>query len=60
MKRLTLIPKNDTITICLPPDWVGKVINCTLQNTAEKAEVAYPLAAEKNAPYHVKRKRRMK
>ena len=53
MKKLTLVPKTDTITICLPSDWVGKVVNCILQNTAEEAEMAYPLAAEKKAPYHV-------
>lgn len=53
MKRLTLVPKTDTITICLPPEWVGKVINCTLQNTYEEASLAYPLAAERKPPYHV-------
>ena len=57
MKRLTLIPKTDTITICLPPDWVGKVINCTLQNTDEEAVMAYPIAAERNPPYYVIPKR---
>ena len=59
MKKLTLVPKTDTITICLPPEWVGKVVNCILQNTSEEADLAYPMAAEKRAPYHViKRKRR--
>ncbi len=52
MKRLTLVPKTDTITICLPEEWVGKVINCTLQNTDEEAVMAYPIAAEKKPPYY--------
>ena len=53
MKRLTLVPKTDTVTICLPQEWVGKVINCTLQNTNEEASLALPMAAERRPPYHV-------
>ncbi|MBO2525487.1 MAG: hypothetical protein IKP54_02010 [Bacteroidales bacterium] len=53
MKRLTLVPKTDTITICLPAEWVGKVINCTLQNTEEEEILAYPLAAERRPIYYV-------
>lgn len=30
MKKLKLLPKTDTITICLPEDWVGRPITCTL------------------------------
>lgn len=60
MKRLTLVPKTDTITICLPSEWVGKVINCTLRNTDEEEIVAYPMAAERRPPYIVNKPKRLK
>ena len=60
MKRLTLVPKTDTITICLPPEWVGKVINCTLHNTDEEEIVAYPMAAERRPLYFVNRPKKPK
>ena len=60
MKRLTLVPKTDTITICLPSEWVGKVINCTLRNTDEEEILAYPMAAERRPPYFVNRPKRLK
>ncbi len=43
MKKLTLTPSRDTITICLPEDWVGKPISCILAREDEaqaKMEVA--------------------
>lgn len=36
MKKLVLIPSTDTITICLPRDWVGKTIICSIHNSEEK------------------------
>ena len=30
MKKLILRPTKDSITICLPEDWVGKPISCIL------------------------------
>ncbi|MBO4654224.1 MAG: hypothetical protein J5644_01605 [Bacteroidales bacterium] len=57
MKKLTLIPKTDTITICLPPDWVGQVVVCTLSSPAEENNLHYAMAAEKNIPYSVPKKR---
>ena len=56
MKKLTLIPKTDTVTICLPSEWVGKVITCTLHITMEKTSIAVPLAAERKIPYNVPQK----
>lgn len=35
MKKLIMTPKTDTITICIPPDWVGKVIYCILKDEQE-------------------------
>lgn len=35
MKKLILKPSKDTITICLPEDWVGKFISCILQKEDE-------------------------
>ncbi|HPE41268.1 MAG TPA: hypothetical protein PLI77_09315 [Bacteroidales bacterium] len=31
MKKLILLPKTDTVTICLPPEWVGRPIICILK-----------------------------
>ena len=31
MKKLLLLPKTDTVTICLPMDWVGRPIICILK-----------------------------
>jgi len=31
MKKLVLVPQTDTITICLPPAWVGQTIICILK-----------------------------
>lgn len=31
MKKLILLPKTDTVTICLPPEWVGHPISCILR-----------------------------
>ncbi len=35
MKKLILRPTKDSITICLPEDWVGKPISCILQREDE-------------------------
>ena len=56
MKKLTLIPKTDTITICLPAEWVGKIVTCTLHNTEKKTRIALPLAAERKIPYNASKK----
>ncbi len=40
MKKLILLPKKDTITICLPENWVGKPLECILRHPEEKS--AYP------------------
>jgi hypothetical protein len=31
MKKLLITPTTDTITLCLPREWVGKSIVCTLR-----------------------------
>lgn len=38
MKKLTMTPQKDTITICLPPDWVGKPLICILKEPYEQEE----------------------
>lgn len=57
MKKLTLIPKKDTITICLPPDWVGKKIFCYISSAAEteSEETRYCMAAEPPMQYNAKK-----
>ncbi len=33
LKKLILNPQRDTITICLPPEWVGKPLTCILKSS---------------------------
>lgn len=44
MKKLILTPQKDTLTICLPQDWVGKPLLCILRHPEEKS--AYPFESE--------------
>ena len=44
MKKLILTPQKDTMTICLPHDWVGKPLVCILSHPYEKG--AYPMDSE--------------
>ena len=44
MKKLILTPQKDTMTICLPHDWVGKPLMCILQQPNEKG--AFPMESE--------------
>lgn len=40
MKKLKLLPKTDTITICLPEDWVGRPVTCVLSVHQQKVFTA--------------------
>lgn len=51
MKKLLLTPTKDSITICLPTDWVGKPISCILQCEAEENASE---AHEAGSPYNEK------
>lgn len=44
MKKLILNPQKDTLTICLPQNWVGKPLVCILKHPDEKD--GYPVASE--------------
>ena len=33
MKRMILSPKRDTVTICIPPEWVGQSVVCILKES---------------------------
>ncbi len=44
MKKLILTPQKDTVTLCLPPEWVGKPIVCVLRRPEEKS--TYPTESE--------------
>lgn len=46
MKKLILRPTKDSITICLPEDWVGKPISCILQREDETSAPAELQEAE--------------
>lgn len=39
-KKLILTPKRDSILICLPPEWVGKPLVCTLASMEEDEMVS--------------------
>ena len=44
MKKLFITPQKDTVTLCLPQEWVGKPLVCLLQQPHEKSE--YPCDTE--------------
>ena len=44
MKKLILTPQKDTVTLCLPQEWVGKPLVCVLRHPDEKG--AYPVESE--------------
>ena len=44
MKKLILTPQKDTVTLCLPQEWVGKPIVCVLRRPEEKS--TYPVESE--------------
>lgn len=59
MKKLILIPKKDTITICLPPDWVGKPMVCILKDPYEmEEEEVVAQVSEAALCYHLGHKRK--
>ena len=38
MRKMILTPKKDTITLCLPPEWVGKPLVCILETPYDFSE----------------------
>lgn len=59
MKKLTITPQKDTITICLPPEWVGKPLVCIFKELYEQedAEIVTEVS-EAAACYRSKRFRK--
>ena len=41
---MIITPQKDTVTLCLPPEWVGRPMMCILQHPDEKS--AYPSDSE--------------
>ena len=46
MKKLILNPTKDTVTLCLPEDWVGKTLICLLKEPAEENFEMVGIASE--------------
>lgn len=46
MKKLILNPKKDTITICLPENWIGKPVICFLRDPDEECSEIVGMASE--------------
>jgi len=49
MKKLLITPTTDTVTLCLPREWVGKSIICTLRE--EHIDQLVVTVAEPNIEY---------
>jgi len=59
MKKLILNPKKDTITLCLPPEWVGRPIVCILEIPYETTgEEVVSQVSEAAIFYHADRYRK--
>ena len=49
MKKLIITPKKDSVTICLPPEWVGKPLICVLKDPSEEIEQEIVSEVSENA-----------
>jgi len=59
MKKLILNPKKDTITLCLPPEWVGRPVVCILEIPYETTgEEMVSQVSEAAICYHADRYRK--
>ena len=38
MKKLFITPQKDTVTLCLPSEWVGKPLVCVLHHPVRKSK----------------------
>lgn len=45
-KKLILNPTKDTITICIPTEWVGKPLTCILKSAEYDIEDMYTMVSE--------------
>jgi len=36
MKKIILLPKSDTVTLCLPKEWIGIPLMCTFTPLSEE------------------------
>lgn len=52
---MIITPKKDTITICLPPDWVGKPLVCTLETPYENVKEMVSEVSEDAVAYRAHR-----
>ena len=55
MKKLILTPKKDTMTICIPPDWVGKPLVCILKEPYEQEEDMISYVSDVSISYQAER-----
>ena len=59
MKKLILSPKKDTITLCLPSDWVGKTVVCLLKEPFEAETEMVGQVSEEAILYRADRYRKI-
>ena len=59
MKKLILNPTRDTVTLCLPKDWVGKPVICYLKDSAEEETEMIGIASEDAIFYQAAHYRRL-
>ena len=52
MKKIIITPVRDTVTICLPQDWVGKTVICLLKSPYEKEEMEVVGMASEDAIFY--------
>ena len=59
MKKLILNPAKDTVTLCLPEDWVGKTVICLLKDPTEEETEMVGYASEDAILYRAERYKRL-
>lgn len=56
---MILTPQKDTVTICLPPDWVGQTVVCILKkNEYEQAIPTLPELHDVTTSYNAQLRKR--
>ena len=59
MKKLILNPVKDTVTLCLPEEWVGRTVICLLKDPGEEEVEMVGYASEGAIFYQAERYRHL-
>mgnify|MGYP006988834801 CR=1 FL=1 len=59
MKKIIISPMKDTVTLCLPQNWIGRTVICTLREPGDEAVEVMGMASEDSIFYQAERYRKL-